>query len=488
MNSKLKGLIVCGVFVVCLAAVALFLKFSEPSDKDDSSQSSKPAPVQTETIPIVDFARAQVKNIAVKNEYGEFNISQPTLGEEEWTVDELKGVNIIDSLTASAATAASELSAKDIAEENASDLSKYGLDQPKAEFTVSYSDYDHSEKTFLIGNDSPESGYVYLCEKGSSKVYTVAASSLLPFTNKIEYFVTLTLLDTPDEDEWPPIDDLVVSRSDWDYQVKFRNDDNQTEGMASMQVMYEPIYMSLNVSNSTNVTHGLWGLTADDTVKVFPKEEDFSEYGIDKPVTTVDLSAGEDSCVLKIGNPIYITDETGKETSEIGAYYAYIEGVEGRDAIYIISAEKLPWATFKMEDVITSLMTTNAIGDLDKITVKGENADHVIEFFGEETVTQVKIDGSDVDVDLAKDLYQELLTCPTNEIYFKETEGEPYLTIAIVRKDGDEDVMEFVKDTDRRTAVYLNGRPQFRIASTWTELFLENIQNVIDGKEIKQFV
>lgn len=490
MNSKLKGLIVCGVFVVCLVGVALALKFMSPAQDDDSSVSSS-APQQEPAIPIVDYERAQVKNISITNEFGELNISQPKLGEEKWTVDQLDGIEVETVLTASAASTASKLEAKDVAEENASDLDKYGLAQPAAQFTVSYSDKDHSVRTFLIGDESPEKGYRYLCEKDTNKVYIVAESSLLPFMSKMEYFVTLSMLPAPEnENDWPTIKDLVVSRSDWDYQVKFRTEEDQTEGIMSMQVMYEPIYMSLNISQSTDITHGMWGLTASDTVKAFPTEEDMKEYGLDSPRATVELSTEEgDSYTLKIGSPVYATDETGKETQEIVSYYACIDGVEGRDAIYIVQAEMLPWADFKMEDVITALMTTNPIADVESVTITGDNADHKLELVSNgDEVTQAKLDGSDVDLDLAKSFYQELISCPTNEIYFEKTKGEPYMTVSINLRSGDADVLEFVKDTDRRTIVLLNGRPQFRIASNWTELFLENVRNLAAGDPIKKFV
>lgn len=53
----------------------------------------------------------------------------------------------------------------------------------------------------------------------------------------------------------------------------------------------------------------------------------------------------------------------------MSAYYCYFEGVKGVDAIYLVSADNLPWATIKAEDVITSLMTSNYLVDLKNVEV-----------------------------------------------------------------------------------------------------------------------
>lgn len=493
MDSKLKGLIISLVFVVCLAAVAIFLALNsdsddskKPSDKNSNNQSQEQILNKKET-PIVNYDKTQVKKIVVENEFGTLNFIQNKSGGDVWTIEEIKDIEQNDTLTTAAANIAAGLKYLDIVEEDASDLSKYGLTNPQSKFTVSYADLDQTVKTFLIGNESPMEGYYYLCEEGKTTVYTVNGTGLRYYLNKPEFFVDLNMLREPDSSTyWPLIVDLVVKRTDWDYDVKFKSVD-EDESVVSTQIMYEPITMGLNITTSIDVTHGLWGLKAEQAIVANPTEKDFEEYGLTEPYTvvTLEIETG-DFYTLKIGKPIYYLDESGNQTSNVAGYYAYIEGVENKNVIFSVPVESLPWATFKPEDVITTLMTSNYIYDVDTITVKDGNDNYDIDLIGEgeDAPSEVTVNGKKVDVELFKSLYQYIITCPTNEIYWKEVSNEVYLTIEILLKDGTTETMEFVKETDRRTVVYLNGRPQFRIAKTWTDLFSDNMISLINGDEI----
>ena len=235
----------------------------------------------------------------------------------------------------------------------------------------------------------------------------------------------------------------------------------------------------------------MWGLTSQEAIVAHPTEEDFAEYGLDNPFAEVvmEVETG-DSYTLKIGKPIYYLDESGNETTSVAGYYAYIEGVSKKDVIFSVAVENLPWATFKLEDAISTLMTTNYIYDVGTITIKNNSTTYEFDLIGEgeSAPSKVTVNGNSVDVGLFRSLYQYILTCPTNEIYWKESAEAPYLSVEINTKKGDTDKLEFVKHTDRRTIVYLNGRPQFLIARTWTDLLLENITNLENGDEIKSHV
>ncbi|MBE6837579.1 MAG: DUF4340 domain-containing protein [Ruminococcus sp.] len=495
MNSKLKSLIVCGVFVLCLAVVAVVLLAQakddekKPSD-NDSSQGTNDVLTQKET-PLFNYDKTQVKSIIVENEFGKLSFIQNKTGGDKWTIEEIKDIEQNSTLTTAAANIAASVSYLDVVEENASDLSKYGLTEPKSTFTVSYADVDQTVKTFLIGNESPKDGYFYLCEKGQTKVYTANEKGLRYYMNKPEYFADLTLLENPDNtDNWPSITDLTVKRTDLDYVVKFKTVGEESS-IVSSEIMYEPITMPLNVTNSVNLTHGLWGLKAEQAIVAYPDEKDFAEYGLDKPTTVVTLEIGTgESYTLSIGKPIYYLDESGNQTSNVAGYYAYIEGVEKTDVIFSVPVDSLPWATFKPEDAISTLMTSNYIYDVDSILIKDKNETYEIDLMGEgeNAPSEVTVNGEKVDVDLFRTFYQYVITCPTNQIYWKETVKDPYITVEINTKDGKTDKLEFVKDTERRTIVFLNDRPQFLIARTWTDLLSENITNLINGDEIKSHV
>ena len=194
------------------------------------------------------------------------------------------------------------------------------------------------------------------------------------------------------------------------------------------------------------------------------------------------------SYTLTIGNEIHATDDNGNETDEVTAYYGYVYGVTGADCIWQFTADTVPWATFLPGDV-TSMMTANKIFDVSEvvITIGDKVYDYTLSGNEDEnTVYWVKLDGTqDMEPGLFQGLYKYLLSCPTTEIYFEETEGEPFLTVVINRTDADSDKMEFYQDTSRRVIVALNGKPSYRIESRWTDVFISNVDKINRGEEVQ---
>ena len=161
------------------------------------------------------------------------------------------------------------------------------------------------------------------------------------------------------------------------------------------------------------------------------------------------------------------------------------------------TADSLPWASIKAEDVTSSLMTANYIYDLDSLQMKTADRDLGFEIKSSGStfeqkdendtpeVEKVTVDGKDLNVENFKAFYLYLMGCPTDEICFEEPTGESVLTITMNKKSGGKDVMEFYKDSSRRYIVKLNGVPSYRIASGWYDVCMQNIEAVLSDKEIE---
>jgi hypothetical protein len=218
---------------------------------------------------------------------------------------------------------------------------------------------------------------------------------------KVTDYVNLTMIEKPTEETWPDYGTLTVTRKDLDYDMKFENDTNEHGGGISSQIMTEPVFSYLNITNSTDTTHGMWGLTASECVMIEPTEEDLKTYGLDDPYCQVKLTGDGYDYDLKIGTAVHEKDSDGNDTDLISYYYCYLEGNKGRNCIYSVAASSLPWASIVAEDVISSMMTTNYIYDLDsvdlttdktvsfKITSSGSTYDNT----ENPVVTNVSLDG-----------------------------------------------------------------------------------------------
>ena len=419
MNGKLKGIIACIAIVVCLGGALVALKLTDKDRPDDSSEaSSLSAESQTEKIMLTDYETENISAVNISNKYGSFTVEKPGSGKTAWTIEPLDGLNQSVSEETSLVEDAAKLEAKKTVEENAEDLSKYGFDDPQGEFTVNFT--DGKKKTFVIGDNLPEENkYCYVKEKENSTVYSVLENNVKRFLKDKKDFLDKTLLASPETEE-EFYGTLTVKRSDLKRDMVFTDDPNADSAMMSAQVMISPIYSYLNGTGSTQTTHGLWGLSAESAEVIFPQAPDMKKYGLDKPTATVLYSGNGNEYKFRIGNPVYKTDSEGKETTVIGSYYCYIEGVEGVDCIWKVSADSLPWTTVVPEDIITSVMTYNDITTVDSIIVKNSGKTVTYELKSEDAnVTSASINGKETDVDRFKSFYQYILTCPTSEIYFR---------------------------------------------------------------------
>lgn len=502
MNSKFKGIIICAVAAVCLGAMLLVLQFLPKADDNSSSSDTSVIGSDDDTgsISLTDSVaetldKTNVKSIAFHNGSGEFEIVQTSVGGEEWEIEELDGINQNQTMYSSAANTLCSLAAKDIVEEDTDDLSKYGLKEVSSYFTVTFHcDGEDTQKTFLIGDESPESGYYYVCEAGSTKIYTVYGSNLSYFFYSKEDFISLAMLSAmPSDADESYFTSLKVTQKSKDYEMMFENAPESTTSMVSAQVMTSPIFSYLDVSNSAAVTHGMWGLAAQKAVVAKPTDDDFKTYGLDDPTAVAVLKCEDGEYTLTIGNCEYVKDSDGDDTETVDGYYVYLEGVEGIDVIFYCSADDMPWAAFDPSDIISGLMTTNNVVTLKDVKVKTADIDITYDI----TVSEEDDDGNqevekvlensktELDAEIWKGWYQLLIQCPTTEIYFTDPETKTAdMTIDIDLIDGGSDKMEFYKQTDRRYIVKLNGKTSFRIESGWVDAILDGIEKVRNGEEV----
>ncbi len=497
MNGKVQGIIICGVIAASLAGMLVFLNASDgdAKKKDSSAAAESSSAAETEHYYVLYSDEAEVTSLTAENAAGGFTLDKPASGKSSWTIEEINSVEQNKAMIDDVISKCEMLEASKIAEEHADDMAKYGLAEPQANFTVSYSNGDTVK--VLVGDEAPDSKYNYVCVEGTDMVQMVLGSRLKYFLSGAEDFADLVLIDKPVSDsEWPEYGKETVTRSDWDYKVVFENDPKNIEGMMSSQVISEPIFAYLNITGSSAVTHGMWGLTAYKCVTASNDEVTLKEYGLDEPRCVVTLKGEDYDYKLSVGNEAFDESVAETDTPVLLGYYCTIEGVAGCNAVYIIPEESLPWVTFKIEDVISNLMTSNYLVDLEKMS---------IEFDGEETVyemttnggssdtdengkaadvTAVKVGGKDIDIYQYKSLYQFIMGCPTNEICFDDPEGEPQVVIKEIRKDGGEDVIELYKDTARRYIVKLNGKTSFRIQSTWVDSLKSNMDSLYNGGKV----
>lgn len=496
MNSKAKGIIIAVVFLLCMVVVLLALKLTEPSD-NSSSDDSNSSVAETADTYIYQYEKSDVVEIVVTNSNiderynGQFTVKK--LDDETFSVAEAEEFTQATSYTSAIANCASAIKYNALVEENAENLAKYGLAEPIAEFTVSFD--DGTSRSVCIGSESPVAGYNYVCEKGKNTVYTVLASNLYYFTATPETFVRLLLVAAPSDDAWPHIDSLTITRDDLPTgEVVIVTDDTTMDDDAPItvaaQMIASPVNAYLDVTNSSAVSHGIWGLTAAEVVILNPDEVDLGAAGIDKPTAVVEYvcDGGELTYKLIIGAPYYMANEDGSTTTTVEGYYGYLEGI---DAVMKFTAESVPWASFTIESIASPMITSNYINSIDFMDIEitdGENdASYHFELDYDEVaeLLSVEMNGIKLDSSYFGDFYLFFLKCPADEIWIEDPVNPCRMTVRIVTTGGREDYLEFYKDTDRRTIVKLNGKTSFRQTTAYLDLMIENLAGMATGEKIE---
>lgn len=222
MKSRAKTLIFIGIFVACLALVSLVLVLTQPKTDDEDKTTAN----TTQTIPIVTHERDEVASMKITNASGEYTITQNAKG---FTINELEGLKQNTTTMGAAGNCITKINAQALAEENASDMAKYGLEDGNPEASCTVTLKDGSSYTVLYGINAPDGNSVYVRLSDSKDVYVVLANSSRYFYNSKESFISLIIKEEISSDNTAPtIDLLKVERKDLDYDIVFEDDTKTT--------------------------------------------------------------------------------------------------------------------------------------------------------------------------------------------------------------------------------------------------------------------
>ena len=480
MTKRVKSLLVIGIFILSMAVVMLLLVLTQPKGdtEEDTSKTNT-----SSGLSIVNYQRDDVSTVTIRNEYGEFTVKNTPSG---FTIEEFAGFRQNSTIMSAMARCASSLSGRALVEENAAELGKYGLadGSPVAECEVTL--YDGTNYTLYFGINAPDGETRYVRRADSKDVYTAVLNSTGYFYYDSSDYLSLVVTDElTNNNTAPTIDWMTVTRKDLDYDIRFEDDTKNYAidevSMPSSQVMIEPVYAHLDITNSNAVLYGIWGLTAADIACVHPTEEDLAKYGLDDPFCTVDYDCELQNYHMDIGNVAsYELDDTGAETSVPATYYCIYRGI---DIVYIFETSEIPWVSFMPIDILSSSMTGNYIYNIDHMDIEfyePEQASYHFEISGneEDAIVYCNLDGNDnYESDDFKALYLFILRCPIDDIYFIDPPDDALIArIEIICREGyGQDIIEFYDIGANRVAIKLNGRTSFSQPRGYLNVLKQNI-------------
>lgn len=521
LTKTTKTVLIAAAVLLVLGVVLLALVMTKPSDETSSSSDSAPS-VEDTSVTITDKEAENVLSLKVKNETGEFsfgrnervvssadsegNISSKT--EYYFTSPEMNGLSPNDSVTSAFVRNMAGLSTKNLVEENAEDLARYGLDDPRAEVEISFDDGSTASLCFGIQNPA-NTGQVYFRTKDSRDVHQVSYYSVGSAFYDIRDFVSLVMTPAYSTDDPQELDYMTVERKDLDEPIEIRymydvaaaaEDEDTVITTFNSHRFVSPINTEVDTTAGQKVCYGLYGLTMSSCAYLDKTEETLAATGLDDPFAKVTFKYGGKRYVLSLGDAIIETldggdgasdGETGEspDLAAVTGYYACLDGVGG---IYSISTANAPWYSFTVENIMSRRPISPYIYTVDNVEIITPDGEYVFKIEGDSDSHTFTCGGEPVDDYGFRQLYQHLITSIGEELYFEETDAEPLVTVRFNYRSDYEDVygtstdeLIYYGSDDRKNIIRVNGKVLFKVREVYTERLIDNVRALLEGGEIE---
>ncbi|MBP5362298.1 MAG: DUF4340 domain-containing protein [Ruminococcus sp.] len=511
MNKTAKGLIALSGVLVLLGGGYAALRLtedkggeSESSPSSESSESGKQVIIISDQAPDgpedpnQSFDYGVVKTVDVKNLDDELHVVQKAKNVEEsgnsyatYTLDGYQDVSMEDSIIGTLANNANELTSEDVIAENCTDIAKYGLTKPQITADIKYE--SGKEFRMIVGDEAPSGDASYVMIEGVDTVYTVRNSVLANYRKSAWDFVNTTLLAKPDE--MPIVENMKIERSDIDYDIVIKydektNDSKYTGGTSSAHVLVEPTSAYLAVERSTEITTGMFGLTAKGVYSVHCTEADIAEAGLQDPFCKVFMDCDDGEKYVLLLSEQFTDADNGK------CYYGMLEG---GNVIFILSEEKAQWATVMPIDIASKIFIASYVWNISDLTVEcnsGEKAEFKLEkknpneekdSYKAEDINTTK-NGESFDSERFRQFYGFLISGNAESFALGETIPSTAPMVKLKFTDsytGETFSFEFYEKTAMSALIVVNGEAKFTVTKSFVETLIHNVQILDTDEEFK---
>lgn len=451
--KKKKSLIALLLVFVLLVGGFIVYRIVDGLPSDD-----EPTTTTQPTEYLWELAIEDVERIVLENEDSEFTWAVEVTGEDDeeeynFVLDSPEIANLEASTAASKATSFLRIRVDSVANESASELADYGLDDPLATATITLS--DGTEHQLYMGDVlRNETTRAYARVDDSDRVVVVSgivsmmtftrtelvSSSILPFqlyevdsfdfTRRSDQMVAhVELMDVDDPEATPtPEPEVTPSPSELNEQAMLR-----------YWQFVEPFEWEADSTDINSLLAEFVSVSPDEILAV--EYDDPADYGFDNPTYAYTLYAGDEEVTVTIGN-------------EYASNVRYMT-VSDRDELMTVAMSTFTLIDRPRVDLVSafaSLINIQEIGRIELTTPEGFYDMEVFhpsrdELDADETLDYVyTINGEDATVVNRSDdyyfrkLYSGILSMMVDgEDLAADPEGEPAYSVTITKRTGDMD-------------------------------------------------
>ena len=378
------------------------------------------------------------------------------------------------------------ISAIKLVEEDAKNLSDYGLDEPTATVKTYYT--DGSELDIIIGSQAPVDENYYCMTSDSNTVYTIGSyvDSLL-VRRPIEYR-DITLFPAYTEDEiYENINWVKLTERSGDCVEVLLDSDQSNEFNTenSAYVMLQPYQVS---GNDTTIKSYILDVVSTLTLGSIIEdieEDQYAEYGLNNPAKLEMTDIAGNSISLLIGNTCPNPDYT----------FCMIEGTE---TLITCNSSAFSWMGLSYVQLMLRSVWTFDIEQLQSIDIdiNGETYDIQVEHYTKKNANGNDADGvkgtlngqeiSETNVRrlYIKCLYFRIIDNLTEDEKSEYAKADAYATITLHLSESGDHTLELIRMTDRKYAMRVDGELEYYCYKKNITSLRDSIGYVLDGDEL----
>ena len=274
MSGKKKLLIGLGcVALSAVLVVGLYLLLALTGQEETTET------VDTKVV-FIDEGYEGLDAVQISNENGDFTVRNISTEEEElYALDGMDDDVLRQDGCVSLYTAMGALYADEMVTATATDLSAYGLDDPRAVMTITLK--DGSTRNFLLGDEVPTSAQSYFCEEGKPEVYVISSYLSEKMLASVADYHIYTM---PEVDAENGKSLVIQMRGEEPWKIRLFDDTGNT---LSAWKMIEPYEIDVDFETVQNLVTDISEVTLSRFVATAASQEDLATYGLDDPIATL---------------------------------------------------------------------------------------------------------------------------------------------------------------------------------------------------------
>ena len=491
-GSHLVRNVVAALVALCVLTGAVFAVYwfiPKPEEEAESSSSAI-------AIPLVSLSTTDIARIDLQNETGSYSI-YPTEAADgvgsgtnglTWHIDGVSDEYIDTySLSALADNCASVKALRRIGED--ADLAAYGLDSPRVSAVVTGVD-EADSYTLYFGDDTPTGDGVYIMIKDNPQIYITTTYIRDIFLRDKVYYTSvnmvLSVAQTSDNSSYfddsgtlNSFDLITISGKDHPETMEFIPNPYAETSLVPY-LMRSPVTQNVMGDVFDSVFKIISsGLTADGGLAFDPSPEVLASYGLDNPGTVVTFKVGATNLTLRIG------------TATEDGYYPVM--VNDRPVIYKLQTSMLSFVELGPEGYFSSVLFMDDIASVKSLEMKTSGSDHLYSFThgvdqNDAATLEVACGDKAISTSDFRNFYQYVLRCPASDFTLDPAPAgvEPSLILTVRYLDDarPELVIRFVRQSDRRYHVSVNGTPLGFAAVNTVDQLIEYDADLYAGEAI----